>query len=299
MTDVGAIVQRLEGRLGPVAGSPEPLEGGITNRNFKVSFGGRDCVLRLPGKDTGLLGISRDAERIANETAAALGIAPALLAAEPDCMVTEFIACTVIDPAALRADPAPAARALRAFHDSGVALPTRFWVPELLAEYAAVVRDLDPGYELPDAYARARELAHRIAGALPLSDPVPTHADLLTANILIGDGGRLVLVDWEYAGIGHRYFDLGNLAVNNEFDDAAEDRLLAAYFGEPPSDGRRAALKLYRIMSDAREAAWGVIQGVISELDFDFDDYAATHFTRLDRAASDPRLEDWLHAATP
>ena len=36
-----------------------------------------------------------------------------------------------------------------------------------------------------------------------------------------------------------------------------------------------------RIMSDAREAAWGVVQGVISELEFDFDDYAAQHFARL------------------
>jgi hypothetical protein len=50
-------------------------------------------------------------------------------------------------------------------------------------------------------------------------------------------------------------------------------------------------------VSDAREAAWGVVQGSISELDFDFGDYAAQHFGRLDRNASDPRLEDWLRAA--
>ena len=29
-----------------------------------------------------------------------------------------------------------------------------------------------------------------------------------------------------------------------------------------------------RLMSDTREAAWGVVQGVISELDFDFAGYA-------------------------
>ena len=33
-----------------------------------------------------------------------------------------------------------------------------------------------------------------------------------------------------------------------------------------------------RIMSDAREAAWGVVQGVISELEFDFADYARPAF---------------------
>jgi hypothetical protein len=39
-------------------------------------------------------------------------------------------------------------------------------------------------------------------------------------------------------------------------------------------------------MADAREAAWGVVQGVLSTLDFDFEAYAADHFDRL-LAASD------------
>ena len=69
-----------------------PLDGGITNRNYRVRFGERDCVLRLPGRDTELLGIDRDAERVATERAAALGIAPPLIAADDECMVTEWLA---------------------------------------------------------------------------------------------------------------------------------------------------------------------------------------------------------------
>ncbi len=106
-----------------------------------------------------------------------------------------------------------------------------------------------------------------------------------------------MLVDWEYAGMGHRMFDLGNLSVNNEFDEQADERLLRGYFGREPTAGQRAALRLMRIMSDAREAAWGVVQGVISELDFDFAEYADKHFTRLADAAGDPRLEQWLAVA--
>ncbi len=71
-------------------------------------------------------------------------------------------------------------------------------------------------------------------------------------------------------------------------------RLLTAYFGERPSADRVAALRLMRIMSDAREAAWGVIQSVISELDFDFNAYATSHFERLEREASSERFEEWL-----
>ena len=76
MADLKGILDRLEPLLGPAAGEPTPLDGGITNRNYRVTFGGADYVVRLPGKDTDLLGISREAERLANEAAAALGIAP-------------------------------------------------------------------------------------------------------------------------------------------------------------------------------------------------------------------------------
>ena len=54
MADLMRIVDRLAGRLGTVGGEPVPLDGGITNRNYRVRFGERDCVLRLPGRDTDL-----------------------------------------------------------------------------------------------------------------------------------------------------------------------------------------------------------------------------------------------------
>jgi thiamine kinase-like enzyme len=154
------------------------------------------------------------------------------------------------------------------------------------------------GRPLPGEYATARALASRIAAVLPLREPCPCHNDLLAANLLPGlRPDRVMLVDWEYAGMGHRMFDLGNLAVNNEFDDTTEQRLLEAYFDEPPSPARRAALALMRIMSDAREAAWGVVQEAISELEFDFAGYARRHFARLAQAAGDPSFERWLAAA--
>ena len=297
MAELGVIVDRLAERLGAVDGEPVALDGGITNRNFRVRFGARECVVRLPGKDTELLGIDRRAERIASEQAARLGIAPAVAAADDECLVTEYLTGGPIDGDRLRAAPESAAAALRAFHDSGLQLPVRFWVPDLLADYAELIAER--GGELPDSYRATQDLVARIAAVLPLTEPVPCHDDLLPGNILALDAepDRALLVDWEYAGMGHRLFDLGNLAVNNAFDDAAQERLLEAYFGEPPDPGRRAALALMRIVSDAREAAWGVVQRSISELDFDFDDYATLHFTRLTQAAEDPRLEEWLRAA--
>jgi thiamine kinase-like enzyme len=138
-------------------------------------------------------------------------------------------------------------------------------------------------------------VAERIGRAVPCHAAVPCHNDLLPGN-LIRDrrDGHILIVDWEYAGMGHPYFDLGNLSVNNDFDEAADERLLTAYHEEPPGADRRAALRLMRILSDAREAAWGVVQVAVSELEFDFAAYADTHFERLRAAARDPRFEDWL-----
>ncbi len=298
MLELTAILARLEPLLGPRRGTPQPLDGGITNRNYRVTFGERDCVVRLPGKDTALLGIDREAERLAAQAASRLGIGPELLHADADCSVTAFaLTATRVDPLALKRDPAPFARALRAFHDSALALPARFWVPDLLDRYAELLarRDRTP----PPAFERARVLVQRVARRLPLDDPVPCHNDLLNGNLLIDASGEALLVDWEYAGIGHRLFDLANLAVNNEFDEDADARLLAAYYGAPATQGRRAALTLMKLVSDAREAAWGVVQQAISELDVDFGGYATEHFERLERAAANPRLKEYLeHAAT-
>ncbi len=270
---------------------PVPLEGGITNRNYRVRFGATEYVIRLPGRDTDLLGISREAERLAGQAAAGLGIAPPIVLAGSDCLVTRYLGARPLEVAAALPE---LARALRAFHGSGARLPVRFWVPELLSRYAALVRER--GSEPPPEYATAVELARRIGAVVPLNEPVPCHNDLLAGNLLRVEQ-RVVLVDWEYAGMGHRLFDLGNLAVNNGFDAAAEERLLTVYDGEPPAPGRLAALRLMRLMSDAREAAWGVLQAAISELDFDFVQYARRHFERLLSVAAAPAFEDWLRDA--
>jgi thiamine kinase-like enzyme len=291
--ELGEIVQALESSLGPLAGEPSELGGGITNRNFRVTLGGEDYVIRRPGKDTDLLGIDREAERLATQAAAALGIAPGVAAVLDDCLVTSFIACDPISDSVLQEGVQEIAGSLRSFHESGTILPTSFWVPDLLDRYAAIVRGR--GGTLPAAFAQTVTVAARIEAALPLDQPRPCHNDLLPGNMIRRRGdGRILLVDWEYAGMGDPRFDLGNLSINNGFDEAMDERLLTAYHGAAPSDAARAALKLMRVMSDAREAAWGVVQRAVSELDFDFAGYGREHFERLQAAVEEAQFEDWL-----
>jgi thiamine kinase-like enzyme len=126
----------------------------------------------------------------------------------------------------------------------------------------------------------------------------PCHNDLLAGNLIRAKGdGRTMIVDWEYAGMGRPCFDLGNLAVHNGFDEATEQLLLRSYHGTDPSPAQRAELKLMRVLSDVREGAWGVMQAVVSDLDFDFVGYADLHFARMRDAAASPAFPEWLTAA--
>ena len=297
--ELAEVIPQIAVLLGAQEGAVRPLDGGITNRNFRAMFGGGDYVVRLPGKDTNLLGIDREAERIANQRAAELGLAPEVAATlhKPTCLVTRFVAGHEMTPSELRRPEtvAQVARALRQFHASGLKLPTDFQVLDIARDYAGVVRDR--GKEPPRAFEEALERAREVVMAVrddPDHTPVPCHNDLLPANFLCGDGGRIAIVDWEYAGMGDRFFDLGNLAVNNEFEDEDQDRLLKVYFGEPPTARRRASLKLFRFMSDFREAMWGVVQSSVSDLDFDFEAYAAKHFTRMSATSGDARFDALL-----
>ena len=291
-------LRALEPVLGRPDGAPVPLDGGITNRNFRVSWGGRDCVLRVPGANTELLGIDRVTERLATGAAAAAGIGPEVVAHEPrgESLVTAFIEGRPVEPEELRSDLlAEAAAALRTIH-TGPPLPTSFSAFGIVERYADTT--LERGGALPPEYADLLAGAREIQDALrgPEHVPVPCHNDLLTANFL-HDGGRLRILDWEYAAMGDRYFDLGNLSVNNGFGEGDDKRLLAAYWGEPCTLRRFAALRLMRIMSDFREGMWGVVQLTISELDFDFAGYAGEHLGRVRAGLEDPRCAQWLRDA--
>jgi thiamine kinase-like enzyme len=288
--DTREIVERIwPGRETEV----EELGGGITNRNFKVSLDGEAFVLRVGGKDTELLGIDREVEHAASRMAASLGVGPEVERfVEPEgWLVTRFVEGRPVEPEEMReaARLEAAAATLRRIHEAPP-IPGRFDSFRVVEVYRDTAES--NGVEVPARYERAKTTADEIERARGEQPLVPCHNDLLNANF-IDDGERLRIVDWEYAGMGDRFFDLANFAVNHELGPAEDEALLLAYFGEAREEDLL-ALRVMRFMSDFREAMWGVVQQGISALDFDFVDYANEHFERMERTSAEPSFRDAL-----
>ena len=275
-----------------------PIEAGRTNRNFRVELDGEVFFLRLSGKDTELLGIDRTAEHRAARGAAAAGVGPEVIAFLPElgCLVTRWVPGEPLAEGDME-DGEVLTRVVdvvRAIH-AGPELPSSFDAFAIVEDYRRV--SIERGVGVPDAYERAFASAERIRAAFSSrsSTPAPCHNDLLADNFLRGANG-FWLVDYEYAGMGDPFFDLGNLSINNGLSDDAQEQLLHLYVGEV-TDAHRARLRLMRIMSDFREAMWGVVQQGLSTLDIDYVAYAQTHFDRLERTMADDRFERWLDQA--
>ena len=260
-------------RLWPGRGAVfEELGGGITNRNYKVSVEGSEYVLRMGGAKTSLLGIDRAVEYAAGRRAFEVGVGPEVVAFVPEegWLVARFIPGRPISLEDMRRPEVlgRVADALRSFHSSAP-IRGRFDAWAVVDGYRSLA--VAHGVEIPEPFARAREVAERIRDVRGPQPEVPCHNDLLNANFL--DDGSIRIVDWEYAGMGDRFFDLANFSVNHEFSVEDDRRLLEAYFGEART-ADLASLRLMRFMSDFREAMWGVLQSGISDLDFDFRGYA-------------------------
>ena len=273
------------------------LGGGITNRNYKIDVGGAAYVLRMGGAQTGLLGIDRAVEHAASLRAEEVGVGPDVVAfvQSEGWLVTRFIAGRPVPPEEMRTPQVVGrvAGALRKLHGAA-AIPGRFDSHAVADVYRAEA--LAHGVKIPDAFVGAHEVSERIRDARGPQPLVPCHNDLLNANFL--DDGEIRIVDWEYAGMGDRFFDLANLSVNHDFEVKEDRVLLSAYFGEV-RDADLAAMRLMRFMSDFREAMWGVLQSGISELDFDFNAYVQKHFKRMEATASGAEFEGYLKTFPP
>ncbi len=284
-SDPLARIKRLEFWRRPV--EPEPIHGGITNRNFLVRDGGRRYVVRI-GEDIPLHNVMRFNERAAIMAAEAAGVSPALRYFEPGVIVIDHIEGRTFGEAEVRAElPRVAALVKKAHREVGRHLrgpALAFWTFHVLRNYVHALAD--GGHRLAADLPRLSAVADRLEATVGPTQPVFAHNDLLPGNFL-DDGDRLWLIDWDYGGFNCPLFDLGGLASNNSFDGAQRDALLEIYFERAPDDALRRRHRAMMVASLLREALWSMVSELHSTIDFDYRAYTAGNLARFERALAE------------
>ncbi|MCJ7512578.1 MAG: phosphotransferase family protein [Anaerolineales bacterium] len=277
------------------------LTGGITNKNYKLETGGKAYMLRITGENTDLLGIKREIEHASNLAAGLLGIAPEVLYfIEPEgYLVTRFIDGKRIPPEEMvKPDNIRrVVRKLRMYHTRAPEVKGEFNVFRRVEHLIGISKQ--HGSKFPFDFDWIMGKMKDVETAL-LKDPyvpTPCHCDLLNLNFLdenvAGEIGEVKILDWEYAGMGDIFFDLGNFCHHHRFNDELVNVLLQEYFGEV-TPKVFAHLRLMWPMSTIHESMWGTTQTGISKLEEDFQGYADLWFARTREAMIDPRWDQWL-----
>jgi len=273
-----------------------PLEGGITNRNYRVNAKGKSYVLRISGDNAKLLGIDREYEYRTQTIAGELGIAPeTVVFIEPEgYIVTKFIEGRHIPLEEFR-KPENIVRVAALLNEIHAmpSIPGVFSPFMVVRNYAKIAREHNVSF--PDKFDWLISQMNDAEAAMMNTSRIqrPCHNDLLNGNFLLAD--KIYVLDWEYAGMGDVFFDLANFSNNHELSEDEDHLLLDCYFGTVSSQAI-AHMNIMKIMSDFREAMWGLVQIGISDLDFDFREYASKHFDRLTQKIQNPNWKLWLRA---
>ena len=259
--------------------SVEPLPGGLTNRNFKVTTPAGTFVARVFSRGSELLAINRDHEYRNTAAAAAAGAGPPVIDYWPDggVLVIGYIAGRTFGNADVAApgNIARIAAACRRLH-AGPAFANDFDMFAVQRGYLDTTAA--NGFRLPagyDALLPSFEAVRRVLAKSP-ERTVPCNNDLLAGNF-IDDGHRIWLIDYEYAGNNDPCFELGNIWSECGLSEEGLAELVTEYYGRELRS-KIARARLLGLVAKYGWTLWGAIQAAVSPIDFDFWSWGMERF---------------------
>ena len=208
------------------------INEGLTNTSFIFRIAGEDYIYRHPGEGTEQI-IDRSHERTSLEHARALGIDPTYIYMDTreGWKISRFVPAFREPDYASAEDSGKVIAVMRQLHTSGVRVDygLRPWEDACVIE--VLLKSKDPGCFAPvePLKARIRELYGKTVG-----DGVQKcfcHGDTYKHNWMFEPDGRVILIDWEYAGYSDPGIDVGYYIVDAMYDLEAAKAFIQAYLG--------------------------------------------------------------------
>ena len=215
----------------------EPLASGFNNQSWRMWWQGVPYVVRLNRADSASLGIDRASELALVQAAAAAGLAPPVVASDLQrgVLVLRYVEgrTWTAEDARMPVNLGRLAQVVSRLHD--IAPPSQVRRRSFREQAERLERVCGGTQIAPDPVLaqRARPVFTRLDAANPRL--TLCHDDLHHLNV-VDDGERLVLIDWEYGGLGDPAFDLASVIVYHELDAAGRRPLLDAYDRSDPRE---------------------------------------------------------------
>lgn len=266
------------------------LSGGITNKLYRVQSEMGDVAVRIYGDKTELF-IDRDYEADAIEKMAAVGISPKLIKYLPEWSVTivEFItgSYTLKSPDFLNEElREKIVNPIRRIHNSGVVLPKLFNPLVEVKKMAGILEKLNVSYPEFDIEGTIETLVKisKIA-SIPENEYTASHNDLLAENFIMVTNGYeekysepMYIIDWEYAGMAPRYYDIGDMFQEILVPREVEKSIVEYYCEGRDFDKNLYLIDLFKPFPDIYWFLWSMIQKNISKIEFDFYNYGKVKY---------------------
>ena len=271
------------------------LEGGITNRNYRVDLVDRSVVVRLSDPQATDLAIDRENEYLNSVAAASAGAAPGVVEYQPGAgiLVVEWIDGTTLTEADVRdaANLPRIAQACRMLH-AGPDFAQPFDMFQIQARYLTLVRER--GYRLPARYEEFGPQVARMQAVIRRSREslVPCNNDLLAAN-LVDDGERIWIIDYEYSGMNEASFEIGNIWSESTLPPDLLDVLVEAYWGQA-THALIARARLWALISKYGWMLWASIQQATSPIEFDYWSWGMEKYERAVQEFDSASFDHWL-----
>jgi thiamine kinase-like enzyme len=261
------------------------LSGGITNKLYRIQSERGDCTVRIYGDKTDLF-INRDAEAHTVREMSKIGVCSNIVKYMPEKGVTivEFIddAIVLTNDHFLESSLYPKIMdPVRKIHSSGIQLPQVFNPLLEVMKMSAILARLDAAYkefDIPGTIERLTKLSGIIN--IPETAYVPCHNDLLADNFLLikpeaSDryASPMYIIDWEYAGMAPRFYDIADMFQEILVPREAEKGLVAEYCKGVNSDRTLLFIDLFKPFPDIYWFLWSLIQLNVSKITFDYYNY--------------------------
>ena len=258
--------------------------GGMSNKNFRVNFGGKSYVLRVPGNGSEGM-VERTNEEFNAMEACKMGVNPEIryFNTKTGIKLADFVEnAETLNAATIQRhdNMTKIAKIYQKVHGAHIRLKNEFNIFLEIEKYDVLIEKAEA--QMYEGWEEVRPLVMALESYLNELgvDLCPCHNDALYENFIKAMDGTIYLIDWEYSGMYDPMADFASSFIEADFEAKNEDFILDKYFnGQIPSVAREKIL-CYQILWDYLWAQWTVIKEAKGD---DFGTYGRDRYERAIR----------------